>query len=65
MAIFNFWDPIVVGKIEKAEVFPKVFFSQKFKIFQSFSGASNLQSLNGFVFTGPFLTTIASYFEKY
>jgi hypothetical protein len=50
----------------EAEVFPKIsqkLFSQKFKSFQSLSGESNFQSVNKFVFTGPF-STMTSYFGK-
>jgi hypothetical protein len=51
---------------KEAEVFPKAFFPktyQKFKSYQSLSGAFNLQSVNRFVFTGP-SSTMTPYFGK-
>jgi hypothetical protein len=56
-----FQQPEVFPKRSQKLFFPKT--SQKFKSFQSLSGASNLQSVNGFVFTGP-SSTMTFYFGK-
>jgi hypothetical protein len=44
---------VIEIKFQLAEVFPKL--SQKFKVLQNLSGVSTLQSVNGYVLTGPSL----------